>query len=93
MATIRNQRNSNSAVLNQDRNSLTCDVQAVSALGSLYLPSVFGSMLLQPARMFGRKHGTARHLDHGHAKPDERVAWSGRLGRTGLRATSVITIN
>ena len=92
MATIRNERNSNLVVLNQDLGSLDRDFdQAVCAPGSFYLPSVSGSMFLQPPRMRGGKHGTARHP--GHATKLEHVAWSGSLGRTGLRAPSVITIN
>jgi hypothetical protein len=94
MATIRNQRNSNLVVLNQDVVvTLNRDSQAVCDPGSLYLPSVSGFMFLQPSRKRGCRHGTTRHLDHAMAKPDERQAWSGRLGRTGLRAPSVISIN
>ncbi len=93
MATIRNQRNSNLVVLCQDDASLNRDVQAVCAPGSFYLPSVSGSMFLQPspARMRDGKHGTTRHP--GHATKLEHVAWSGSLGQTWPRASSVITIN
>jgi hypothetical protein len=93
MATIRNQRNSNLVVLKQDAVTLNRDSQAVCAPGSIYLPSVSGFMFLQPSRKSGCKHETTRHLDHAMAKLDEPMAWSGSLGRTGLRASSVITIN
>ncbi len=87
MATIRNQRNSDRLVLVQDNAQRGSDAQAVSALGSFYLPSVSGSMFLQPSRTHGAKHGTARHLDHASTKSVE-PAWSGCPGRTGLRAAS-----
>jgi uncharacterized protein YgiB involved in biofilm formation len=93
MATIRNQRNSNPVVLAQDVVTLNRDGQAVCAPGSFYLPSVSGFMFMQPSRKHGCKHETTRHLDHALAKSDERQAWLGRLGRTGPRASSVITIN
>ena len=94
MATIRNQRNSNLVVLSQDVVvTLNRDSQAVCDPGSLYLPSVSGFMFLQPSRKRGCKHEATRHLDHDMAKSDERHAWSGRLGQTGPRASSVISIN
>jgi hypothetical protein len=49
-------------------------------------------MFLQPSTK-RCKHGTTRHLDHAMAKPDEGHAWSGRLGRTGPRASSVFIVN
>lgn len=92
MATIRNQRNSNLVGLNQDVVTLNRDGQAICAPGSFYLPSVSGFMFLQPSTK-RCKHGTTRHLDHAMAKPDEGHAWSGRLGRTGPRASSVFIVN
>jgi len=92
MATIRNQHNSNLVVVNQDVESLNRESQANCALGSSYLPSVSGFMLLPPAKSHGRKHETTRHLCHAMAKP-ECMAWSGNLGQTGQRASSLTPVN
>ena len=93
MATIRNQRNSNLVVLAQDVVTLNRDAQAVCDLGSLYLPSVSGFMFFRPSRMHGRKHGMTGVLEHAKAKHDDRLVWSGTLGLSGPRASSVTTVN
>ena len=93
MATIRNQRNSNLLVLNQDDAQRNRDDQAVCAPGSFYLPPVSGSMFLQPSRMRGAKHGTTRHPDHATTKSVERSAWSGSQVITGHGAASALSVN
>ena len=93
MATIRNQRNSDQVVLQQDVATLNREIAAVCALGSLYLPSVSDLMFFRPSRKHGRKHGMTGMPEHAAAKPDDRMAWSGPLGQCGPRASSVITIN
>jgi hypothetical protein len=92
MATIRNQRNSDQVVLHQDVATLNRELAAACALGSLYLPSVSGFMFFRPSRMHGRKHGTTGVLEHATAKHD-RLVWSGTLGQSGPRASSVTTVN
>jgi hypothetical protein len=93
MATIRNQRNLNSLVLNQDDAQRNRDDQAVCTLGSFYLPPVSGSMFLQPSRMRGAKHGTIRHPGHATTKSVERSAWSGSQVITGHGAASALSVN
>lgn len=93
MATIRNQRNSNLLVLNQDDAQRNRDAQAVCAPGSFYLPPVSGPMFLQPSRMRGAKHGTTRHPGHATTKSVERSAWSGSQVITGHGAASALSVN
>ena len=92
MATIRNQYNSNLVVTNQDVESLNRDCQAACAPGSSYLPSVSGFMLSLPSKSGGRKHETTRRLAHDMAIT-QCHAWSGNLGQSGCRATSVPSSN
>lgn len=93
MATIRNERNVNLLVLNQDDAQRNRDAQAVCAPGSFYLPPVSGPMFLQPSRMRGAKHGTTRHPDHATTKSVERSAWSGSQVITGHGAASALFAN
>ena len=89
MATIRNQRNQERLVLVEDQNLRDRRVaQAVRDPGSFYLPSVTGSMRLQPSFSTGCAHGTTRHP--GHAKETKR-AWPGRVP-AGCRASSALSI-
>jgi hypothetical protein len=101
MATIRNERNVNLLVLNQDDAQRNRDVQAVCAPGSFYLPPVSGSMFKQPSRMRGCLHGTTRHPDHttksvvpvASTSLVERSAWSGSRVITGHGAASALSAN
>ena len=93
MATIRNQRNLNLLVLNQDDAQRNRDDQAVSTPGSFYLPPVSGPVFKQPSRMRGCLHGTTRHPGHATTKSVERSAWSGSRVITGHGAASALSVN
>lgn len=87
MATIRKQRNSERLVLVQDKSQRdSANVTAVATSGRLYLPSVTGSLPLQPTRMRGCMH-EARHPAHLSAKSFARTG-SGRWAIAGCRAAS-----
>ena len=88
MATIRNQRNHEQLVLvlGQDLNQrIGAVAQASRDSGSFYLPSVTGSMRMQPFPT-----GCAQDARPDHAK--EKTAWSG-CWLAGCRAASALVIN